>query len=170
MPVEVTKKPSVPRRVVVYHPVAYITRPILQRFILSGRARFPLNYMQQNGRICAITPEYLFFVALTVNPDFAESLVLSGIMDITTDTLVECLNVKNSLIIPPIRRMIDALAMLPRLEKSRAGITLFSCVDLYDDATKECNMEGDVDIIDTRQNLISLAEKMYLMRDTRRVR
>jgi hypothetical protein len=155
------------------HPLSYIINKLTKRRLLAGHFQFPAVWIGDpdhtgvSPRIM-VTIDYIFKLALVFNPRFAEKIALSGIMDITINTLVICLSTPRCFTIDPILRMIESIAVLPELSRSTAGLTVHGCLDLYDDAVKVFDREDrqffDEDwyqrITKVRIDLNILAERM----------
>lgn len=149
----------------VYKPIFYITNGNLRYLLISGRLNFPLIWVGRtdNGNLerIRITPEYLFDLCLKRSDyAFAERIALSGIMNITIDTFISCLCVPECFNIEPIARMIHSIVLLEKLERSFLGITIHSCIDLYDEAVVLSGRVGDSYIEESRKNLKSLSDRM----------
>ena len=157
----------------VYKPIFYITNGNLRRLLISGRLDLPLIWVgrNNNGNLerIRITAKYLFELCLGRSDYvFAEKIALSGIMNITIDTFISCLSVPECFNIEPVARMIHSMILLEKLERSFLGITIHSCIDLYDKAVVLSGRFGDFYIEESRKNLKSLSDRMSYSYDKRR--
>jgi len=155
----------------IYNVTSYVLNKYMCRLVLSGYFQFPITCVAPNyigiPSIINITPKYLFELALKLNPIFAEKFALSGILGITINTLLSCLEVRGCLNIEPVANMIHSIAMLPTLSRSFAGVTIHSCIDLYDEAVIYCGKQDDIRCRETRENLQNLDDRMTSVFKTR---
>lgn len=146
-----------------YHPFSYILNASLLRRLFAGEFQFPIfwNGVNNNGEAyrTIITKDYLFAIALRLDPNVAEQMVMRSVVDTTINILLLSLEISNCLHVPSIVRIIEYVSSRRSLTRSFSGVTVYGCIDIYDDAVVRCDRNDDL-TREIRRNLVDLADRM----------
>lgn len=152
----------------LFHPIQYVTDTYFRSRLLNGSIQFPVVWRGHShyGRSMYIVTMYTIFqLALQMDPSYAEQIYLSGMMSINIDVLLACVSVRNFTRSENIVRIIDHISRMNYISGSSAGVTIHSCIQIFDEEIRDFNDHRFFNIL---ENLNLLYDRS--LRHQRRIR